>query len=182
MERKTDLSFERSARRDPRFWMLFLVGAIFVWGASSIDPAQNCSESGECAPILVPIAWLAGLVATMSGAAWLIVNPRCGSRIDPATGRLEWWQNRVGAHDGDTGSIAPADIAQLRIVLDSDGPNEVHLYDLAGERQHFFDVEVIPWRIERWANRLTERYPHIKIEVVDQPIPRGVPPSTPRAR
>jgi hypothetical protein len=113
---KDQLSYERSARTDIRAWGMFIVGAVFVFAALSIDPQDNCNEAGECAPWLVPIAFVMGAVVGIGGLAQLIANPRRGSRVDPETGALLWWQNRVGTARGDEGMIDPNDIGSIRIV------------------------------------------------------------------
>jgi hypothetical protein len=95
----------------------------------------------------------------------LIANPRRGSRIDPETGALLWWQNRVGTAYGDEGMIDPHDIGSIRIVKQSEGSDEVHLYDRSGVRQFYFDEEVIPTDHEGWIKALTEKWPHISVEI-----------------
>ncbi len=157
-------AFERSARRDVRWWALFLIGAVFMYAGSVVDPQSNCSEGGECAPWLVPVAYLVGMVAAAAGAGHLWANPRRGSCFDPLTGELVWWQNRTFRHSGVEGRIAPERISRIRIVPQDDSADAVHLYDLGGERQPYFDSEVIPWPYDRWAGQLAARYPGIRIE------------------
>jgi hypothetical protein len=157
--------YERSARRDIRIWLILLVGFAFAWVGSTIDPATNCSESGECAPWLVPIAKWVGIGALLISLSQLWVNPRRGSKLDPATGDLIWWQRRVGDKSGDEGRIHPSRIGRILIVRESEGNDGVHLYDLEDQRQPYFDSEVIPWPNERWAERLADEWPHIVVEV-----------------
>ncbi|MFM5906142.1 MAG: hypothetical protein ACKOPO_00900 [Novosphingobium sp.] len=159
-------AYEKSARFDPRFWLLLMFGGVFLYGGLTIDPQTNCSEAGECAPWLVPIAALIGILTTVMGAGQLLANARRGSRFDPATGDLVWWQNRTRTQAGDHGRIHPSQISRIRIVKESEAADGVHLYNLEGDRQHFFDAEVIPWDVEGWAARLTARWPHIELEVV----------------
>ena len=159
------LNYSRSARSDVRSWGMFLIGAAFMFAAVTIDPSSNCSEDGECAPWLVPIAFVLGAAVGLGGLGQLLANPNRGSKIDEATGTLLWWQNRIGASGGDEGRIHPKDIGRIRIVKVSDGTDNVQLYDLKGERQFYFDEEVVPWRQESWAEALRERWPHILIEV-----------------
>ena len=161
------LSYERSARTDLRAWGITIVGACFMFGGATIDPADNCNSSGECAPWLVPLAFVVGAVFGLGGFAQLLANPRRGSRIDPETGALTWWQNRVGKSDGDSGHIAPSDIGSIRIVKQSEGSDEVHLYDLKGNRQFYFDEEVIPHDQDRWTKAMTDRWPHIEVTIVE---------------
>ena len=158
--------YERSARRDIRWWGMFLVGSVMCYGASTVEPAKNCDELGrECAPWLVRVVMVVGGVFGLLGAARLVVNPRSGSRIDPLTGDLLWWQERFGTRSGKQGRIHPSRISRISIVSQSDSMDEVHLYDLAGERQPYFDGEVIPSPVEGWAKTLAESYPHIRVDV-----------------
>lgn len=159
------LDFEKSARRDLRFWLLLVVGALFTFAGSVVDPATNCDESGtECAPWLVPIAKWMGIAFGTLALTQLLFNPRRGVRIDPATGDLVWWQKRMGEATGDTGRIHPSRIGRIAIIRNSESDDDVHLYDLNGVRQHYFDNEVIPWPYDRWAKALAERWPHIAVE------------------
>jgi hypothetical protein len=158
--------YERSARRDLRWWGLLLVGGGMFYAGLIVDPAKNCDESGRnCAPWLVPVALVIGGTFGLLGAARLAANPRQGSRIDAATGDLVWWQERFGASGGKEGRIHPSQISRIAIVSQSDDMDEVHLYNLAGERQFYFDGEVIPAPFERWARALAEEYPHIEVDV-----------------
>jgi hypothetical protein len=157
--------YEHSARRDIRWWGLLLIGAVFLYTGAVVDPATNCDASGrECAPWLVPVAKWMGAVFGLLGAAYLVANPRSGSRFDPATGELVWWQARYGASGGREGRIHPSQISRIRVVSQSDSMDGVHLYDLAGVRQPYFDGEVIPSPFEEWAKDLAEKWPHIEVE------------------
>lgn len=157
-------SYERSARRDVRFWGMLVIGLAFISAAVIVDPRSNCDSSGECAPWLVPLAFVLGAMLALAGLAQLLANPRRGSRIDSASGDLIWWQARIGEGDGDQGRIHPSQIAKIRIVRQDDSNDCVHLYDLQGERQPYFDEEVIPWPYDQWAKGLAARWPHISIE------------------
>lgn len=160
-------SYRRSARTDWRMWLLLTFGLFFFWAGSTIDPADNCSEDGrECAPWLVPLAQGLGAVVALSAALNMLANPNRGSFIDPKSGDLIWWQRRIGASGGDEGRIHPSNIGKIRIVHGDESDDEVHLYDLAGERLFWFDNEVVPFPYDRWAARLAARWPHIVIEVV----------------
>ncbi len=53
----------------------------------------------------------------------------------------------------------------IRIDRRDEGSDQVHLYNLAGERQFYFDEEVIGWDPERWAAAMHERWPHIVVDV-----------------
>jgi hypothetical protein len=157
-------NYERSARTDLRIWLLFLVGCGFAYAGAVIDPATNCDDSGDCAPWLVSIALWMGIAFATAGLGALIFNPRRGSRIDLETGDLIWWQKRLGSARGDEGRIHPSRIGRIRIVSQSDSDDEVHLYDVDGARQHYFDSEVVPWPYERWARAMAVRWPHIRID------------------
>ena len=161
-------SYWRSARTDWRMWLLLAFGLVFLWTGSIIDPADNCSEDGrECAPWLVPLAQGFGALVALGAGLNMLANPNRGSFIDPATGDLVWWKGRIGSSGGDEGRIHPSQISMLRIVLQEDNGDAVHLYDRAGDRLSWFDEEVIPWPYDRWAVRLAARWPHIEVERVD---------------
>ena len=163
------LNYSRSARGDLRAWAMLVGGVVFMLAGRLVNPLENCSESGECAPWLIPLAFVAGAAVGLGGLAQLLANPKRGSRIDPESGALVWWQNRFGDSEcgGDAGQIDPANISLIRIIVRSEGSNEVHLYDINGERQFFFDEEVVPWDQQGWAKAMTLRWPHIRIELVE---------------
>lgn len=128
-----DLDHECTARRDPRVWLLVLVGAGFVVAGFSIAPATNCSPSGDCAPWLVWLARGLGALALLGGLWQLIDNPRRGCRIDTETGDLIWWQNRSAVRSGLGGRIAPARIHRIDIRNDREGPDALRLFDERGQ-------------------------------------------------
>ncbi len=161
-------SYRRSARTDVRLWLLFAIGLLFFWAGSVVDPADNCSADGrECAPWLVPLAQGLGALFALGAGLALLANPNRGSGIDPVTGELIWWQGRIGTSGGDEGRIHPLRIGRVRIVRQDDSADEIHLYDLAGDRLFWFDAEVVPWPPDRWAARLTARWPHIRVDIDD---------------
>lgn len=156
--------FERSARRDVRWWGMFLVGLVFVWTGATVDPAANCSVDGECAPWLVPIAFAVGLLSALGGALLLIVNSSRGSYVDGAAAELVWWQGRVAdGRASDSGRLPLAQIARAVVVSDSDS-DSLFLYGHDGALLPFPDGEVIPWPYARWAARLAEHVPALVIE------------------
>lgn len=156
--------FERSARRDLRVWLMFLVGLGFLAAGLTVDPASNCGADGECAPWLVPVAKWMGAIVTLAGAGQLVANTRRGSRIDPASGDLLWWQNRTAQSSRREGRIHPSQISRIRISRNSDGDDHISLYDLQGNRQPWFDAEVIPWPQDRWIARFAAEWPQIVVE------------------
>lgn len=161
-------TYRRGARTDVRMWFLLVLGIIFFWTGSMVRPEENCSEDGrECAPWLVPIAQGLGALVGLAALANMLANPRRGSFVDPATGDLVWWKGRIGTAGGDEGRIHPSRIGRMRIVKQDESDDEVHLYDLDGNRLFWFDHEVIPWPYERWADKLAKAWPHIEIEIVD---------------
>lgn len=158
------LCFDRSARRDVRWWGMLLVGLIFVVAGATVDPASNCSSDGECAPWLVPMAFVAGVVFATGGAAQLYVNPRRGSYIDVAARELVWWQGRVAdGQASDQGRLPLARIARVVVESDSDS-DAVYLYDAAGTLLPFPSDEVMPWPYRDWAAGLANHIPGLMIE------------------
>ena len=159
------LDHERSARRDLGVWLMLAVGLGFLAAGLTVAPQENCNSAGDCAPWLVPVAKWMGVFVLLMGAGQLAANPRRGCRIDPETGDLIWWKNRNARHPGQEGRIAPAHISRLTIRHDSDGPDAISLYDQDGQRQFWFDAEVLPWPQDRWAKALVARHPHIRLEI-----------------
>lgn len=156
-------SFERSARKGLMAWASLLVGAVFIYGAYTVDPQRNCDETGrECAPWLVPVAGIMGWCVTAMALGQLWANPRQGYAIDAQTGELVWWKNRTSRSAGDMGRIHPSRIASIRIIQD-DGMT-LSLIGEDGERLAFFDEELVPWPCDSWAEQLQSAYPHILIE------------------
>ena len=160
------IAYATSGRRDFRFWGMFLIGSVFVYAGLTIDPASNCSEGGECAPWLVPAAAALGIAFCFGGLAQLISNAARGSRLDAASGRLDWWQNRYPGRPGDCGTIALDQIERILIKRDSEN-TDISLYDRQGERLAFFDTEVIGQSAESWAARVRNLVPGIRVEFVD---------------
>lgn len=157
------LDWEGSARTDLRYWLLLLVGAVFVYAGFTIEPSTNCNDSGECAPWLVPVAAVMGLGASAIALGTLRANPQRGFKVDPATGELVWWQHRTRTSPGDAGQIAPAEIARIRVVPDSE-TDDLHVYDQAGNRVPYLDGEVIRDLAIVWAEKMVARWPHIVLE------------------
>lgn len=158
------MMFERSARSDLRWWVALLVGLAFAIAGWTIDPATNCSADGECAPWLVPIAFVVGIVSAMMGGMQLIINPRSGSCIDTISGELVWWHGLVAdGRASDTGRLALAHIARVVLVSNSDD-NELFLYDAQRQLLPFPKDEVMPWRHDQWAKALATHVPGLVIE------------------
>lgn len=152
-----------SARRDFRSYALLLVGLVFAWTGATVDPATNCDESGrECAPWLVPVAFVLGVLATLSGTALLLGNRQWGSRVELAQRRLVWWDTRVSP---DPGSLLLDEVARIRVCPDSDSADSVFFFDRDGARLPVPQEEIFPTPCEAWARDLAARFPHIVVEV-----------------
>ena len=157
--------YERSSRRDFGIWLMLAVGLGFIATGLTVAPQDNCTTDGDCAPWLVPVAKWMGVCVALIAFGQLAANTRRGCRIDPETGDLIWWKNRTATHDGQSGRIAPARISRLTIQRNSDGADAISLYDLEGQRQFWFDAEVLPWPEDRWARALVSRHPHIRLDI-----------------
>ncbi len=155
------LIHQTSGRRDFKLYAVLAVGLVFVFAGATIEPARNCSEDGECAPWLVPLAFWLGALASLLGAMGLIRNPRRGSRINARTGELMWW-NEV--HASASGSLNLADVSVIRVDTSSDSAS-VQLLNGKGEVMHFGGVDVVPWRLEAWARGVARLQPHIRVEL-----------------
>ncbi len=160
-------AYKRTARTSFWPWAMLAVGIAFAYLGSTIDPARNCDESGNCAPWLVPIGYVMGIGLILMSVGPLWANPTSGSYIDPETGDLIWWKNRNPKVAGDSGRLHPSRIGRIRIVRLSERADEVHLYDIYGALQPWFDAEVIPFNQEKWAKRLIAAWPHIQLDIED---------------
>jgi hypothetical protein len=157
------LTYDRSARRDVSFYLLAAVGLVFTYAGATVDPARNCSEGGECAPWLVPVAFVMGVVAVFGGIGMLWANPRWGSRVDMSTRMLVWWNDNLapGEHR------IPLDlIGTVRVKYGID-ERDVFLFDRQGQPLSFPRDEVTPYsRREDWARALAAEAPHIRVEIL----------------
>lgn len=151
-----------SGRWDFRFYLLLAFGLVFAFAGATIDPATNCSEDGECAPWLVPVAFWMGVIASLGGVMGILRNPRRGSRINAETGELVWWNE---ARAKELRSMKLADVSVIRVDTSSDS-STVKLLDAKGELMPFEGAEVVPWRLEDWARGVAKLYPHIRVDVV----------------
>ena len=160
-----DLSFERSARRDLRYWTLLVVGAVFAVASLLVEPAANCDAGGMCAPWLVPVGLAVGSLAVIAAGYALVRNVRSGSTIDPATGEFVWWQGRAAGRRGTVeGRIDPARLARLVIARGADD-DRLEAHDVDGQRLAGLDAEVVSAPLDEWGRRAQARWPHV--EVVD---------------
>ncbi len=152
-----------SARRDVRSYLLLFVGLIFAWAGATVDPSKNCDESGrECAPWLVPVAFVIGVLSSLSGAAMLAANRRWGSRLRRDERRLDWWDTRVSPG---VRSLSLDDVARIRVRIVSDGSDRIFFYNRAGALLPFPAEEVAPPAYEEWARYIHREFPHIAVEV-----------------
>lgn len=152
-----------SARRDFRSYALLLTGLLFAWAGATVDPARNCDESGrECAPWLVPVAFVLGVLATLAGTALLVGNRQWGSRVDLAQRRLLWWDSRRSPA---AGSLLLDEVARIRVCPDSDSADRVLFFDHDGAPLPVPPEEIFPTPCEDWARDLAVHFPHIDVEV-----------------
>lgn len=157
-------AFERSARRDGRYWLALVFGGIILAFAEASGGAEACRVSGGCPDLLTAaLRLIAGMFIAFSvGLLWL--NGRRGSRFDPETGEFEWWRGRRNGDPGKGGRIDPALIGRIKIIKQDDRDDEVHLFDTEGRRLAYFDAEVVPWQQEQRAERFVSAFPHIAFE------------------
>lgn len=159
------LEFTASGRFDVRYWLLLLVGLAFAYAGYTVDPRTNCDTNGECAPWLVPIALVIGVVSSMAAAAHLIVNAQRGSYIDLNTRELVWWEGKVrDGRTSDEGRLALDQIARVKIVDGGDSSDDVYLYDHNDQLLPFAGSEVIRWPFCDWAEKLADHCPGLTID------------------
>ncbi len=157
-----ELNYPQSARTDPRFYIVLLVGAVFIAVAGSVDPAQNCSEIGECAPWAVTIAFWIGWLAVLTAVFQLIRNPRWGSRVDHSKRTLFVWNEFIAKAPM---SIDLDELARVEVKVGMDDDRiRFYLRDGAPVALPGAD-EVIPWPKADWARSLAAHYPHIAVVI-----------------
>ena len=152
-----------STRTDLRVYMLLLVGGMFVYAGLTVDPASNCDPSGrECAPWLVPVAFLMGVAMTGIALAMLVHVRRWGSRLDLEARTLWWWDDEIapGEH-----AIALDRIARIRVLRVDESDDRILLYDRHGAPLRFPPERGVPYDAVQWAQDLAGHFPHIKVDV-----------------
>ena len=152
---------QTSGRRDFRLYALLAFGLVFACAGATIDPAANCSDSGECAPWLVPVAFWMGVLAFAAGLIGIVRDFRRGSCINARTGELVWW-NEV--HASASGRLKLSDVSIIRVDASSESTT-VLLLDRQGKLLPFAGVEVLPGRLEQWARGVAKLQPHIRVEL-----------------
>lgn len=152
---------QTSGRRDFRLYALLAFGLVFACAGATIDPATNCSDSGECAPWLVPVAFWMGVLAFAAGLIGIVRDFRRGSCINARTGELVWW-NEV--HASASGRLKLSDVSIIRVDASSESTT-VLLLDRQGKLLPFAGVEVLPGRLEQWARGVAKLQPHIRVEL-----------------
>ena len=152
-----------NSRRDLRVYGMLLVGAMFVYAGLVVDPASNCDASGrECAPWLVPVAFVMGVVLAGSALAMLVHARRWGSRLDIEARTLWWWDNAVGPGER---AIALDDVARIRVQRPEESEDRVFLYRQDGTLLPFPSERSVPYDAIQWARDLAEHFPHIAVDV-----------------
>jgi hypothetical protein len=152
-----------NSRRDVRVYGMLLVGAMFVYAGLVVDPASNCDASGrQCAPWLVPVAFVMGVALAGSALAMLVHARRWGSRLDIEARTLWWWDNAVspGEH-----AIALGDVARIRVQRPEESEDRVFLYGHDGELLRFPSEGGVPYDAVQWAEDLATHFPHIRVDV-----------------
>lgn len=157
------LEHQQTSRRDIRSYALLALGLLFMYAAATVSPTSNCDESGRaCAPWLVPVAGVLGLLASAGGVALLLRNHRWGCRVDARTGQLQWWDTRQfqAVHH-----VALDAIARIELRTNTDSSDALFFYDAHGARLPIPKDEVFPHPGEPWARALVARCPHIVLSV-----------------
>ncbi|MBA3928776.1 hypothetical protein J2X02_003001 [Pseudoxanthomonas japonensis] len=152
-----------STRRDLRVYLLLLVGGMFVYAGLTVDPASNCDASGrECAPWLVPVAFVMGMVMAGTALAMLVHVRRWGSRLDLEARTLWWWDDGIapGEH-----AIALNRIARIRVQRPDESDDRVFLYDHDDAPLRFPSERGVPYDAVQWAKDLATHFPHIRVDV-----------------
>ncbi|MBK6744643.1 MAG: hypothetical protein IPG66_17455 [Hydrogenophilales bacterium] len=153
-----------SARRDARVYILLGLGLVFALAGVTIEPGTNCSESGECAPWLIHVALVVGVLVSLSGIAMLLANRQWGYRLNMDERRLYWWDT---SRSPEPRSLVLDDVSLIKVRVVCEGSDHVFFYDQAGNLLPFPSEGVSPPACENWARDIGDRFPHVKVEVED---------------
>jgi len=158
------LETSMSARRDARIYILLLLGMVFLLAGLTIEPSTNCSEGGECAPWLIPVALVVGALALLGAISALVVNAEWGYRFNLDEKRLYWWDTRVSP---DLRSLALNEVSLIKVRVVYDSSDKIFFYDQAGNLMPFpYDFEA-PVPYEKWTRDIVHLFPGIRVEVED---------------
>jgi len=151
------LSVRKTGRTSLMFYALAGVGTIFVIAAISLDPAQSCTEY-PCPLWLRSVAGGLGALFGFGGLAAIVKNYQFGSRVDLDTGTLYWWECYPPIVE------RPIDLARIARIEIEPGSDQVpvRLFDQTGNRVPI-SAQCLPWPYHRWAERLKQRFPHLRI-------------------
>jgi hypothetical protein len=148
---------------DLRVYLLLLVGGMFVYAGLTVDPASNCDPGGrECAPWLVPVAFVMGMVMAGTALAMLVHVRRWGSRLDLDARTLWWWDDEIAPGEQ---AITLDRIARIRVQRPDESDDRVFLYDHEGAPLRFPPERGVPYDAVQWAQDLAGHFPHIRVDV-----------------
>ncbi len=155
--KKPNMEYRKTARTSPLFYILVVMGAIFVIGGFTLDPVKSCAVY-DC-----PL-WLRGLVVGfgflfgLGGLSAIIRNFQYGSRLDMERHALLWWEGVPPI----TENIIPMDTVKT-IVIEADSDNsKVYLLDVEENRIRL-SGQCIPYPYKTWAEGVKQSFPHLTV-------------------
>lgn len=152
-----------SSRRDPKVYLLLLAGAVFLYAGLTVNPADNCGLNGrQCAPWLVPLAYVIGTVLTGLALAMLVHARNWGSRLDLDAGMLSWWDSDLQPAER---VIALEQLGCIRIQRREERADRIFLHARDGSPLRFPAEGAVPYNPEQWAHDLAGHFPHIHVEL-----------------
>jgi hypothetical protein len=151
-------TFECSARKSWRFYLLTLLGAVFFLAPLAVDPARDC-VAYPCEAWLHRGAMALGLLFCVGALTALWRNHEWGSRVDLDARAIVW---RYGPAPAPEHRIALDDIAVIRLDDTCEGLG-LWLKDRDGKVLSIPD-ECVPQPPADWAAALMRVAPHIRLE------------------
>lgn len=151
----SSMEYLKTARTSPLFYILIVMGSIFIIGGITLDPVKSCVE--YACPL-----WLRGLVVGLGllfgvgGLSAILRNFQYGSRLDMEKRTLTWWE---GVPPIKENIILLDSVSAILVDSDSDSTT-IHLLDSQGRHIHISN-QCIPHPYETWAARVRELFPHI---------------------
>ncbi len=152
-----NMEYHKTARTSPLFYILVVMGSIFVIGGVTLDPVKSCVEYA-CPLWLRGLAVGLGLLFGLGGLNAIIRNFQYGSRLDLERRALVWWEGVPPI----TENAILMDSVKAIVIDSSLDNNKVFLLD-ANEKHIPFSDQCIPHPYEKWADRVKQAFPHVTV-------------------
>ncbi len=156
--KNSSMEYRKTARTSPLFYILIVMGSIFVIGGITLDPVKSCMEY-PCPLWLRGLAIGLGLLFAVGGLSAVIRDFQYGSRLDVKKRALTWWE---GVPPIKENIILMDSVSTILVDSDSDSAT-IHLLDSQGRHIHISN-QCIPYPYATWASHIRELFPHITMQ------------------